>query len=459
MAEGVLASILARKRSDVTARLAGASIDAKPTHRSLRAALERPGARFIMEVKKASPSGHRSTVPVAAAVEAYAPVADAISVLTDAPFFGGSLDDLRTARASFEGPILAKDFIVDPRQVAEARKNGADAVLAIMAALSDEEVGALLAEARRLSMDVIVEVHDELELRRALRFDAQIIGINNRDLGSLRTDLSTTERLVPLVPEDRTIVSESGIAARSDVERLGGLVDAFLVGSSLMRADDVAQAARRLLFGVVKICGLTNADDVRLAAAAGATHAGFIFVPETPRQVSANAAAPLMAEARRSGMRTVGVFRDQEPAKVSALAGALNLDAVQIHGARQELEALRSDLPEGCEIWAVSSVGDMVEPAPAGADRILFDTRVGNSSGGSGRAFDWSLVSGRPELPSAFLAGGIGPHNVRTALDVGAFGLDIGSAIEAAPGRKNPDQLRSLFDELRPGCRKSAQCV
>ena len=455
----VLTSILERKRRDVAARLGAATIDARPTHRSLRAALERSGSRFIMEVKKASPSGHRSGVSVEAAVAAYAPVADAISVLTDAPYFGGSLDDLRTARSGFEGPILAKDFIVDPRQVAEARANGADAVLAIMAALSDEEVTALLGEAQRLAMDVIVEVHDETELRRALGFAAPIIGINNRDLGTLRTDLATTGRLAPLVPEDRIIVSESGIGSREDVERLGGLVDAFLVGSSLMSDADVAQAARRLLFGAVKICGLTNVEDVRLAAAAGATHAGFIFVPGTPRNVTADATAPLVAVAHAAGMRAVGVFRNQELREVSATAAALGLDAVQIHGAGSDLEALRNYLPAACEVWAVSSVSDTVEAVAAGADRTLFDTRVGGSSGGSGRAFDWSRIAGRPDLASAFLAGGIGPENARAALEVGTFGLDIGSAIEAAPGRKDRELLTALFDRLRPGCRRSVQCV
>ena len=458
MAEGVLASIVERKRRDVAARLGGGTFAAQPTQRSLRAALARPGARFIMEVKKASPSGHRSSVPVEAAVDAYAPVADAISVLTDGPFFGGSLDDLRTARERFDGPILAKDFIVDPGQVAEARAHGADAVLAIMAALSDDEAAAVLAEARRLSMDVLVEVHDETELQRALRLDARIIGINNRDLKTLRTDLSTTERLAPLVPQDRIIVSESGLGARRDVERLGPLVDAFLVGSSLMSAGDVPQAARLLVFGPVKICGLTMAEDVRLAAAAGATHAGFIFVPGTPRRLGSEAAA-LVAEACSSGLRAVGVFRDQQPSDVSATAHALGLDAVQLHGAEDDLGGLRANFPPDCEIWAVSAVGDSLDPPRAGADRTLFDTRLGASSGGTGRAFDWSRIAGRADLPTAFLAGGIGPHNVRAAQKVGAFGLDIGSSIEAAPGRKEPERLRSLFEALRPDCRQAASCA
>ena len=458
MAEGVLGEIVRRKRLEVADRLGGRTIAAEPTGRSLRAALSRPGARFIMEVKKASPSGHRSAVGVEQAADAYAPVADAISVLTDGPFFSGSLDDLRAVRARFDGPILAKDFIVDPAQVAEARAHGADAVLAILAVLSDEEAARVLAEARRLAMDVLVEVHDEAELGRALALGAKIIGINNRDLRTLKTDLATTERLAPLVPADRLVASESGIAARRDVERLSPLADAFLVGSSLMAADDVAQAARRLLFGAVKICGLTRAQDVAFAGAAGATHAGFIFAPATPRTVGGDA-PQLVAKARSSGLAAVGVFRGQALEEVAETAGALQLDAVQIHDGLTDLAKLRRLLPASCEIWSLSGVGSEAEPANDEADRTLFDTREGSSSGGTGRAFDWSLIAGRADLPQAFLAGGISPANARAAQNVGAFGIDVGSRIEASPGRKDPEQLSALFAALRPPARGAAPCA
>ncbi len=311
MAEGVLAEIAARKRTDVAQRLAGASHDPQPTQRSLRAALGKPGARFLMEVKKASPSGHRSGFSVEEAVTAYAPVADAISVLTDAPYFNGSLDDLRTVRARFDGPILAKDFIVDPRQVAEARLHGADAVLVILAMLDDSEAAAIMAEAQRFGMDVIVEVHDEVELDRALALGAEIVGINNRDLRTLKTDLAVTERLVERVPADRLVISESGIRDRSDVERLAPSVDAFLVGSSLMASDDIGQAARALVHGRVKICGLTRVEDASLAASSGATHAGLIFAEGSKRRVGSNASA-IADAARSSGAKTVGVFQDQD---------------------------------------------------------------------------------------------------------------------------------------------------
>lgn len=458
MAEGVLGEIAARKRSDVSRRLNGASLDPEPTRRSLREALARPGARFIMEVKKASPSGHRSAVTVELAASAYAPVADAISVLTDTPYFGGSLDDLRTVRRRFDGPILAKDFIVDPRQVAEARAHGADAVLAILAMIDEAEASALMDEARRLAMDVIVEVHDGSELERALALGASIIGINNRDLKTLKTDLAVTERLAASLPEDRIVVSESGITTRADVERLSGRVDAFLVGSSLMASDNVVQAARGLVFGRVKVCGLTLAEDAASIASCGATHAGLIFAEASPRRVRDGALA-IAEEARARGTKTVGVFQNQDPAFVGGIAQEIGLDAVQLHGNEAEFGAYRRTLPAGCEIWASCGVADAVELERDGADRILYDTRSNGQSGGTGQAFDWSLVASRPQLASSVLAGGIGPANARAAQRVGAYAIDAGSGVEAEAGRKDPAKVKALFEALRPVCRRSVACA
>jgi indole-3-glycerol phosphate synthase / phosphoribosylanthranilate isomerase len=455
MAEGVLAQIAARKRTDVARRLAGASHDPQPTQRSLRAALGKPGARFLMEVKKASPSGHRSGFSVEEAVTAYAPVADAISVLTDGPYFNGSLDDLRTVRARFGGPILAKDFIVDPRQVAEARLHGADAVLVILAMLDDEEAAAIMAEAQPFHMDVIVEVHNEIELDRALALGAEIVGINNRDLRTLKTDLAVTERLVERVPTDRLVISESGIRDRSDVERLAQKVDAFLVGSSLMASEDIGQASRALVYGRLKICGLTRAKDAMLAVSSGATHAGLIFAESSKRRVGSNADV-LADAARSSGAKTVGVFQDQDLAFVAATAGELGLDAVQLHGNETGLDKLKSALPENCEVWAASPVGTEVTPERTGADRILYDTQKDGRTGGTGETFDWSLLNGRPALPNAFIAGGLNPSNVRDAQHVGSYGLDVSSGVESAPGIKDESKVAELFEALRPSSRRTA---
>jgi indole-3-glycerol phosphate synthase/phosphoribosylanthranilate isomerase len=450
MVDGVLGEIIARKRSDVAARLSGASFDPEPTRRSLKAALSKHGARFIMEVKKASPSGHRSSVAVPDAVSAYAPVADAISVLTDAPYFNGSLEDLRTVRSLFDGPILAKDFVVDPRQVTEARAHGADAVLAIVAALTDEEIVAIRAEAQRLGMDVLVEVHDEPELERALGLGADIVGINNRDLKTLKTDLSVTERLAVLVPEDRVLVSESGVRERADVERLGPKADAFLVGSSLMASENVGEAARALVFGRVKVCGVARPEDSALAADAGATHIGMIFAEKSPRRVGKEA-AEIADVARSKGIKAVGVFQDQEPEFVAATAAEFGLDAVQLHG-KEDLSRFAG---AAGEIWAACAIGDEAEVEREGADRIVYDTRANGRSGGTGKAFDWSRIALRPHLATGLLAGGIGPQNARDAQRVGSYGIDVSSGVEAAPGVKDPEKVKALFDSLRIADRRA----
>jgi len=468
MTEGVLGEIVRRKRVEVAARLGGVTLDAlaaraEPARRSLRSALARPGARFIMEVKRASPSGGaiRADADPATVARAYAGAADAISVLTDSPFFGGSFEDLRAVRRVFDGPILAKDFVVDARQVAEARLNGADAVLVMLSVLGDREAAAAIEQARRLGMEALVEAHDESEVRRAAALGAEIIGINNRDLRTLEVDLGVTERLARLVPSDRLLVSESGIAGRADVDRLARHADAFLVGTSLMRAERPGLAARALAFGPVKVCGLTDAHDARMAAALGASFAGLVMVPETPRAVTLRQAEPVAEVAAAAGLGLVGVFRNEKLMQVAQVAAALGLDAVQLHGSEDAgyVKALRRMLPERTEIWAVGAVGDEVPPPRPGSDRTLFDTSIGGRSGGTGVPFDWTRVKGRPELKRGVLAGGLNPANARAAAAVGAFALDVSSGVEMAPGRKDARRMRAFFEALRsPDRREAATC-
>lgn len=456
--EGVLGEIVRRKRADVAERLHGVSLEqlrsqAQRTERSLKAALAQRGARFIMEVKRVSPSQGqlRAAADPAAMARAYRGAADAISVLTDGPYFGGSFDDLRAVRRKFEGPILAKDFVIDVRQVPEARLHGADAVLAMLSVLEDDEAAAVIAEARRLGMDALVEAHSEEEVRRALAIDAEIVGINNRDLKTLKVDLGVTERLSGLVPSDRLLVAESGIESRADVERLSSHADAFLVGSSLMRADDPAQAARDLAFGRVKVCGLTDEGDIALAAASGASYCGLIMVPGTPRAVNSNQADRLAATAAEHGLPLVGVFRNEKVSEVAQLASRLGLRAVQLHGQEDAsyIAALRNMLPQGCEIWAAGAVGAELPEPRQGADRTLFDTMAEGQSGGTGRTFDWSRIGGRSDLSRGIIAGGLKAENAQAAARIGAFALDVSSGVEHAPGRKDPAKLQAFFEALR----------
>jgi indole-3-glycerol phosphate synthase len=213
-------------------------------------ALARPGLSVIAEHKRRSPSAGviRDGVAIEDVVGSYARGgAAALSILTEGPSFGGSLADLRAARAAVALPILRKEFVVDAYQVHESLAAGADAILLIVAALEQQALVALLGLARQLGLAALVEVHDRAELKRALDAGAEVIGINNRDLTTLTVDVGRTYELLPLVPDGAVIVAESGFSSRAQLDALSAAgVDAVLIGEALMRAPDIESACRAL---------------------------------------------------------------------------------------------------------------------------------------------------------------------------------------------------------------------
>jgi indole-3-glycerol phosphate synthase len=225
-------------------------LSARGEDRPFSEALVRPGLSLIAEFKRRSPSAGEISAgaEVTGQVQAYERGgAAALSVLTDERHFGGSLEDLREAMAACDLPILRKDFIVDTYQLYEAAVNGADAVLLIVRALDDDELSRLYEQARGLDLDCLVEVHDAEELQRALELDVDVIGINNRDLDAGTVDVATTYELMPDVPAGKTVVAESGISSREELEELERVgVDAVLIGGALMSAPDPEAKVREL---------------------------------------------------------------------------------------------------------------------------------------------------------------------------------------------------------------------
>jgi len=238
-----------RRRAQVPLEDLESRLGERPEQRPFGEALTRPGLSVIAEFKRRSPSaGQIRDADPAEFARAYEEGgAAALSVLADEAHFGGSLDDLREARRACELPVLQKDFIVDRYQLYEAALAGADAILLIVAALDRDRLGDLHSEARGLDLDCLVEVHGESELETALTADADVIGINNRNLDDMSVDVGTTFELITDVPAGKTVVSESGISDRATLRELDDVgVDAVLIGEALMRAEDPVAKLREL---------------------------------------------------------------------------------------------------------------------------------------------------------------------------------------------------------------------
>jgi tryptophan synthase beta chain len=513
----VLREIAQRRRADVMSELAGRTLRElsraaarAPDPRPVALRFARPGTHVIAEVKRRSPSAGAlidAPLDVADRARAYAAGGAAmVSVLVEPHWFGGTLEDLGRARSAITIPVLAKEFVVDPRQLPLLRAAGADAVLLLANLHRPASLARLVARAQDLGLEPLVEVHDAAELEAALATDARLIGVNNRDLRTLAVDTTIAERLRAAIPDDRIVIAESGVRDPALLRRWRALgFDGALIGEDLMRTgvDRAAITARVAAFvragtpgqpgtdpaadartPALKICGLTEPAGVAAAVAGGAHMLGINMVEGTRRALDEREAAALVRVARAAsqagaGPRIVGVFADRPATEVAAIAGRLDLDAVQLSGDEPAADLDAIPLPvfkvlhlpaEDGPAGAASGVDDLVARAEAYRTKpnlagILLDTADPTLRGGTGRRASAAQATAGGRRNPHKHAGWLDPPQVAPALlAIPAVGVDVASSVEArpttrgrrtAPARPVKDPFRvALFAKRALGARR-----
>jgi indole-3-glycerol phosphate synthase/phosphoribosylanthranilate isomerase len=379
-------------------------------------ALAQPGLGAIAEIKRRSPSAGdlRPGADPAEIAPAYASAgAAAISVLVDERF-GGTWGDLRAARAATGAPLLAKGFFSTEEHLRTAKESGADAALLLLRDLDDAQVAALQAAAAELGLDTLVEAHDAVELDRGIALGARVLGVNARDLATFAIDRRAQLELVARIPSDRIAIAESGIVTRAqgaEAELAGA--DAILVGSTLMRAPDpAAKLAELISRPLVKVCGLTREEDVAAAVEAGADLTGFVLVPESPRAAREVLDVP-------DGVLSVAVWVGE--------AGESGADLDQVHTVEEGKVRGR----EAAVLREGEEVARLLDLPWEGTDPSHWEKAA--------------ETDGR-----VVLAGGLGPDNVRDAIEaVRPWAVDASSSLEASPGIKDHDKVRRYVEAAR----------
>lgn len=445
-----------------------------------------------------------------------------VSVLTEEKHFKGSLMDMMTARETLQQNgyrsekkgvlVLRKDFIVDKIQLYEARAYGADTVLLIVAILRESKLRDLIHLSRELGMEPLVEVATKKELDTALKVGARVIGVNNRDLHTFKVDLSTSIKVaeaarckdqlqdIQSLSDDRNqvfLIALSGVKSREDVRlyEKAGTVAGVLIGETLMRADNPTDTLRSLFSDTfsnfaktkihAKVCGITDTTSARFCAEKGSSFIGLIFATKSKRKVTVSVAIDIVKEVkdfrenegrvmnsnktshkevleriRKYKPLVVGVFQDQSSEYINEIVESVGLDIVQLHDTQVNSEKEKKIIVPTIRVIHVSSDLHFTEADLGQGNNFAFllDTAVGSNSGGTGKSFDWTLVStfvnnyqkinDTREIPLIFLAGGLGPKNVTEALKIkDVFAVDVASGVEinGKPGVKDLKQIEQFL--------------
>jgi tryptophan synthase beta subunit len=490
---GIVGEIADRRRVDLERLLAAVDpgdldrrVAAAPPPRPIAGRLATAGLHLIAEIKRASPSAGSIAAPsddIVARARAYERGgAVAISVLCEPHWFGGSIDDLTRIREAVGIPVLAKDFVVDPRQLELLRAASADLVLLLAVLHPARELASLVDRALDLGLEPLVEAHDARQIDAALATGARLIGINNRDLRTLAVDPEQASRLRPLVPEDRISIAESGVhEARTIADWRAAGFDAALVGEALVRATNPESAARAFVVAgrpsddlveterrpFVKICGVTDVDGIHAAVRAGADAIGLNLVPGTPRALGLDEAAALGRVVRSiappaTRPAIVAITVDRSAAELDDIVARVEPDALQLGGDEppELIAGLRAPAWKVLHLPSSESDGDADLVAAtvargrtylaAGTERLLLDTAGGIHRGGTGRQIASGLVDAVAREIPVVVAGGLDPASVGEALrESAAVGADVSSGVEGprnAGDRPRKDPLKvALF--------------
>ncbi|MCF7806905.1 MAG: anthranilate phosphoribosyltransferase [Candidatus Marinimicrobia bacterium] len=452
----ILLDIVKNKRSEVEAQkktlpLKTFKKDLKQSDRSFKQALAGKNTLgLIAEIKKGSPSQaeiYKGELEPGEIAQAYEDGGvNAISVLTEKNYFGGSLNNLKTAReATMNTPLLMKDFIIDSYQIYQARYYGADAILLIVAILTYDQIQEYIEISRSLGMDALVEVHSRAELEVALRAKAEIIGINNRNLHTMDVDTKTFIRLCADVPKDVVLIAESGYGFET-ISRINGVADAALVGTSIMQESNTVKALEKLRQGrkLFKACGIRNLEIALECEDLGVDMVGLNFVPSSKRRIETKKAKEITGKLKKT--LSVGVFQNQALETVNVIAEEVGLDLVQLSGEEDEKYCKGVDRP------VIKTLGSENVELAAKYDAVVSMFIVDGKKPGSGEGYDYSIIN-KTQIDKPFLvAGGVSESNTSEilALVQNASGVDAASGIESE-GKEDMEKIVSILKHVKDG--------
>lgn len=412
--------------------------------------IDAPRRALILECKAASPSKGtlRNNYDPAELARAYEPYATAISVLCEPDSFQGKFGDLARVAQVSDLPLLAKDFIIDPVQIALAYVSGADAVLLMLSVLDDDDYRRLSAYAHGLGLDVLTEVITKEEALRANALGATMVDINHRNLHTLDIDMNRSRDLAKYLAHGTVVVAASGMNSAADIDRSYG--DAFLVGSALSGRRDVEVALKELMYGQVKVCGLTTATAAIAAQKAGVIYGGVNFVPTSPRYVDRETATRISQAAPKLRIFAVTCAVDEDELRdVIDAVNECNLYGIQLHAPQQDDErAFINRVRHLTDLPIIRALPHTVDPDVitdiAGDVMALI---IDSPRPGSGTTWDYDSIS-RHARDRIWIAGGVGATNARDIRRLGFGGIDANSALEKNDGShdKDPKKIQDMMD-------------